>query len=129
MLLLRPGYAGAGLLRKAILSPTPACFPGVNSYRPHCARAEAIVTLLTIFLFSVLDFRLPKSPIGRNTTAMYTSLSVAIITVSVVFIVLCSVAVALRIQARRIKSLSLKADDYVICGALVSLYLHGGGRR
>lgn len=49
----------------------------------------------------------------------FTSLSVAIISVSVVFIVLCTAAVALRIQARRTRSLPLKGDDYTILAALV----------
>ncbi len=50
---------------------------------------------------------------------MLTSLSLAILIVSVVFIVLCTVVVALRIQARRVKQLSVQADDYVIFAALV----------
>ena len=51
----------------------------------------------------------------------FTSLAVAILSVSVVFIVLCSIAVALRIQARRTRSLPLKGDDYTILAALVGL--------
>ena len=53
---------------------------------------------------------------------MLTSLSKAILAVSAVFIVLSTVAVALRIKARRVNSLPLKADDFVICAALVSLH-------
>lgn len=49
----------------------------------------------------------------------FTSLAVAILSVSVVFIVLCAAAVALRIQARRTRSLPLKGDDYTILAALV----------
>ena len=52
---------------------------------------------------------------------MLTSLSTAILAVSVVFIVLCSIALALRIQARRFSRLSLQADDFVICAAVVSI--------
>lgn len=49
---------------------------------------------------------------------MVTSLS-TIVAVSAVFIVLCTVAVALRFQARRVSRLTTQADDYVICAALV----------
>lgn len=53
----------------------------------------------------------------------FTSLAVAILSVSVVFIVVCTTAVALRIQARRARSLPLKGDDYTIIAALVSCSL------
>ena len=47
------------------------------------------------------------------------SLGISIVSVSVVFMVLCTVAVALRIQARRTQSLPLKGDDYTVSAALV----------
>ena len=51
----------------------------------------------------------------------FTSLAASILSVSVVFIVLCTAAVALRIQARRARSLPLKGDDYTIIAALVMI--------
>ena len=53
---------------------------------------------------------------------MLSSTSKAILAVSAVFIVLSTVAVALRVKARRVNSQPLKADDFVVCAALVSLH-------
>ena len=50
---------------------------------------------------------------------MYSSYSVAAAVCSVVFPVLASLAVGIRLRARKIKSLSYKIDDYVILIALV----------
>ena len=53
---------------------------------------------------------------------MLSSTSKAILAVSAVFTVLSTAAVALRVKARRVNSLPLKADDFVVCAALVSLH-------
>ena len=51
---------------------------------------------------------------------MYSKYSVAAAVCSVVFPALASLAVALRLRARKIKSLSYATDDYLIIAALVS---------
>ena len=51
---------------------------------------------------------------------MYSSYAVAVVVCSIVFPILASVAVFLRFYARRMKALSLGADDWAITGALVS---------
>ena len=63
-----------------------------------------------------IDQRLTSLPI----MTVLTSQSVSTLVVSAVFIVLCTLAVALRFQARLTKSMPLKADDHVILMALVS---------
>ena len=45
----------------------------------------------------------------------------ALVVVSIIFPILALIAVGLRLYARRIKSLALKADDYVILVALVDM--------
>lgn len=55
---------------------------------------------------------------------LYSSYSVVILVVSVIFPVLASIAIGLRFRSRKIKSLALKADDFTILSALVSVLFY-----
>ena len=52
---------------------------------------------------------------------MYSNLSIATVVASAVIPLLAALAVALRLQARKIKKLPLYADDYFIAASLVRI--------
>ncbi len=118
-------------MRKLCTVPYRIQFHGAGVFDAYFF-VEVLLTLRFLHIFQlkrtdrdILDpcklkiLRIPFIP-----SRMYSSYAVAAAVCSVVFPVTATIAVGLRLRARRLNFLSLGSDDYLVIAALVSRFKH-----